>query len=166
MPLKTVFSTMENIQKGGINIIGKDEKKNYLFSNIYEVARDSLEYERVVIAKNLEYTIEVSKAVGNSPWYICAHDETVICMEGATQINFIKPSDGSVIPAEEKNGVVKLDRKPEGIKMGIVKIKFGHQALLPAGAAYQFNAPEISVLMIQSVIGDESIERWADICEV
>lgn len=164
MALKTVFSTMANIQKGDINIIGKDEKKNYLFSNVYEVARDSRDYERVVVAKNLEYTIEVSKAVGDSPWYICAHDETVVCMEGGTKIIFIKPADVAVIPPAGKHGAVKLTEKPEGERMGIVKIKFGHQALLPAGAAYQFNASEVSVLMIQSIMGDESIERWADIC--
>tara|TARA_B110001469_G_C9560791_1_gene278166 strand:- start:370 stop:843 length:474 start_codon:yes stop_codon:yes gene_type:complete len=156
---------MDNIKKGGINIIGKDEKKNYLFSNVYEVAKNAREYERVVVAKNLEYTIEVSRAIGKSAWYICSHDETVVCMEGATEIYFVKPSDLSVMAPEEKEGAVKIAEEPEGKKMGVVKIKFGHQALLPAGAAYQFNASEVSVLMIQSLIGDESIERWADICE-
>lgn len=165
MTVLTQYSTMDEIHKGGITITGKDEKKNYLFSNVYEVAKNAVPYERVVVAKNLEYTIEVSRAEGDSPWYVCSHDETVVIMEGATELRFVKPADSSIVPPEYKEGAVRLSAQPEGQAMGWVKVRFGHQALLPKGAAYQFRPSETSVLMIQSILGEESIERWADICE-
>jgi hypothetical protein len=165
MTVLTEYSTMDNIHKGGVTITGKDEKKNYLFSNVYEVAKNSAPYERVVVAKNLEYTIEVSRAEGDSPWYICSHDETVVIMEGAAEIRFIKPADSSVVPPEDKDGAIKLSGQPEGQDMGWINAEFGTQALLPKGAAYQYRPSKTCVLMIQSILGDESIERWADICE-
>lgn len=165
MALITQYSSMNDIKKGNISIIGTDEKKNYLFSNIYEVAKNSSLHERVVVAKNLEYTIEISRAEGKSPWYICAHDETVVCMEGKSEIRFVKPDDPNIVPTDDKEGVVKLETSPRGAYMGHVKIGFGHQALLPAGAAYQYISSTPSVLMFQSLLGDESIQRWNEICD-
>jgi hypothetical protein len=49
--------------------------------------------------------------------------------------------------------------------MGWVKIGRGHQAMLPAGAAYQFRAQSPAVIIMQTCKGELSIERWADICQ-
>jgi hypothetical protein len=48
--------------------------------------------------------------------------------------------------------------------MGLVRLKRGHQALLPAGAAYQFRAVQRGVLLLQTILGDHSVERWKEIC--
>jgi hypothetical protein len=49
--------------------------------------------------------------------------------------------------------------------MGLVRLKRGHQALLPAGAAYQFSSGKPGVIMLQTILGELSVERWSDICE-
>ena len=49
--------------------------------------------------------------------------------------------------------------------MGWLKIKRGHQAMLPKNTAYQFRAAKPAVLVQQTCKGDLSIERWADICQ-
>jgi hypothetical protein len=49
--------------------------------------------------------------------------------------------------------------------MGRIRLGRGHMALLPAGAAYRFEAATPCTLMIQSIQGPETIERWAAICQ-
>ena len=56
--------------------------------------------------------------------------------------------------------------EPKGQKMGWMKIKRGHQALLPKNCAYQFRAAKPAVLVLQTCKGDLSVERWAEICQV
>ena len=38
-------------------------------------------------------------------------------------------------------------------------------ALLPKGSAYQFRSPKPGVLIIQTIKGDFTVERWAEICQ-
>jgi hypothetical protein len=49
--------------------------------------------------------------------------------------------------------------------MGRITLGRGHMALLPSGAAYRFQAERPGVLMIQTIQGPVTIERWADICQ-
>ena len=37
-------------------------------------------------------------------------------------------------------------------------------ALLPANAAYRFSAGSPSVILLQTIAGPDTIERWAEIC--
>ena len=37
-------------------------------------------------------------------------------------------------------------------------------ALLPANAAYQLHADAPSVVLLQTIAGDDTIERWSEIC--
>jgi hypothetical protein len=61
---------------------------------------------------------------------------------------------------------VLVKGEPQGTRMGWVKLKRGHQALLPKNAAYQFrNAGKPGVLVIQTCKGDVSVEKWAEICQ-
>ena len=160
MTAQTTFGSLANYEKGNIEITGKDAPQRYLFSNMFEVARNARPWERVVVAKNLEFTIEVSRGEGPSPWYICAHDETVLLMEGTMSVHFIKPTDPDCTPEDTKEGAVRLDAEPAGQNMGFVQAGRGHLTLLPAGAAYQYRMEKPGVLLIQSVLGDESIEKW------
>ncbi len=165
MHAQTKFGSIEDYAKGGVEITGRDEPWRYLFSNMVEVAGNAQPWERIVVAKNLEFTIEVTRAEGTSPWYACAHDETALLVQGAMEIHFVKPSDASVLPPEDKEGAVRLNTEPAGAKMGHIVASRGHLTLLPAGAAYQFRTQDLGVILIQSVLGDESIEKWADICQ-
>lgn len=165
MTTATRIASTEDYTKGGVEVIGDEQAKRYLFSNMYEVAQQSAPWERVVVAKNLEFTIECVRAEGDSPWYVCSHDETALSMQGDVEVRFVKPADAGAVPAEDHQGAVRLDGEPAGAAMGWVRLGRGHQCLLPAGAAYQFRPAALGVLLLQSIQGDESIERWAEICQ-
>jgi hypothetical protein len=48
--------------------------------------------------------------------------------------------------------------------MGRIKASRGHQALLPQGASYRFRAAQPSVILMQTIEGELSVQKWADIC--
>ena len=160
---KTYFGSLENFQKGGVQVLD-DDPKNYAFSNVFEVASKSKPYEKVAVGKNLKYVIEALRAEGNSPWFAAAHDEAALSMDADVEVHYIKPDQPAV--AAGKEGSVKLGAEPAGKKMGWVKIRRGHMALLPAGAAYQFRNPgKPGVLLVQTILGDATVEKWAEICQ-
>jgi hypothetical protein len=160
----TVFGSLDDYRKGRIDIID-DDPKNYVFSNVFEVASKAEAYERVVVGKNFEYVIEAGRAEGVSPWFTNAHDEFVLCMDGEIEVHLVKP-DAPLLPKDAKGGH-RLDdapNGPEGRKMGRLVLRRGHQGLLPAGCAYRFQAAAPSVFTIQTILGPLSVERWAEIC--
>ena len=159
---QTVFGSLENYSKGGVEVIN-DDPKHYVFSNIFEVASKSKPYERVAVGKNLRYVLEAVRAEGNSPWYSANHDETAVIMDGEVEVHFIKPDQPQA--PKDKEGAVKLASEPKGKKMGWVKAWRGHHALLPAGSAYQFRSAKPGVLLIQGILGDCTLERWGEICQ-
>jgi len=159
---KTVFASIDNYQKGGIQCLNEDPKR-YVFSNMYEVAATNAPFDRIVVAKNLDYTIECCRAEGTSDWYACSHDEFVVAMDYDVEVHYVKLDDASIVD-EDKDGAFKIQGTPEGKNMGRIFLSRGHMALLPEKTAYRFHANQPSTLMIQSIEGEESIEKWADIC--
>jgi hypothetical protein len=155
----TVFGSLDSYNKGNIEITS-GSARHYAFSNIFEVASKSAPYEKVVVGKNLEYVIEVLRTEGESQWFACAHDEFAIQMDGEVQIEFIKLDT----PPKAGRGTVNAGTQPAGRKMGRVVLRKGHQALLPAGCAYRFVAGKPGVALVQTILGDLSVEKWADIC--
>nr|WP_325099329.1 hydroxyquinol 1,2-dioxygenase [Burkholderia contaminans] len=121
---------------------------------------ETVSYEKVVAGKNLEYVIEVLRTDGQSPWFACSHDEFVIQMDGEVRIEFIRLDT----PPQAGRGTVSAGTQPAGRKMGYVVLRQGHQALLPAGCAYRFTASRPGVALVQTVLGELSVEKWADIC--
>ena len=121
MTITTVFGSTDNYVKGGVEITGNEEAKDYLFSNMFEVAGKARPWERIVIAKNLENTIECVRAEGLSPWYLCGHDETALVMQGGMETHFIKPADPNLAPPAEQEGSIRLESEPEGLAMGHVQ---------------------------------------------
>jgi hypothetical protein len=159
----TEFGSLSQYHKGGVQIID-DDPKHYAFSNVFDVASLSRPYEKVAVGKNLKYVLEAVRAEGVSPWYAASHDESVLVMDGEVLIQFIQPDVPAVAP--EVEGTVTLSGQPVGQRMGWVKARRGHMALLPAGSAYQFQSlGGLSVLLIQTIQGSETIERWAGICQ-
>ena len=156
----TRFGSLRHYEKGGVEIIN-DDARNYVFSNVFEVAARSKPYERVVVAKNMEYVQEVMRAEGVSPWFACGHDEFALCLDGEITVDFIKMKHP---PDPAKNGAVLAGDAPEGGRMGHVQLKRGHQVLLGAGNAYRFSATKLGVLMQQTVLGDLSVQKWREIC--
>ena len=159
----TRFGSLDRYEKGGVEVIN-DDPKNYVFSNVFEVASKSKPYEKVAVGKNIQYVIEAIRAEGTSGWRAAAQDEFALVMDGQVEIRLIKLDDPSVVPAN-KRGSVALRGTPAGRKMGAVRARRGHMTLLPAGAAYQFHADRPAVILLQTLFGDDTIERWAEICQ-
>ena len=162
---QTRFGSLQSYDKGYVQIID-DDVRHYAFSNCFEIASMSKPYEKVVFGQNQIYVLETIRAEGDSPWYTCAHDEFALVMDGEVEIHLVKLDPDQVIEDDEKNGAVLVSGEPKGKPMGWMRIRRGHQALLPKHCAYQFrNRAEPAVIVLQTCKGELSVEKWADICQ-
>ncbi len=160
MSYKTKVASLASYDKGSIEL--NDDLKHYAFSNIFEVANMSKPYERVMVASNLEYAGEAVRAEGTSPWYTTPHDEFAIVMDGEIEFTFFQLTDAE--KPTHKAGACRLKADPKGKRMGRVIARRGHEVLLPQGSAYQLKAAKASVVLIQTSMGPESVEKWSKIC--
>ena len=160
---RTVFASLDHYVKGKVEIVN-DDPKHYAFSNIFDVAARSKPYEKVVVAMNLGYVIETLRAEGTSDWYAAAHDEFAVVMDGEVEVDLLKLDQPERVVPKDKQGSVRVNGEPKGRKMGRIECKRGHQALLPKGAAYRFRARKPGVILLQTLLGDLSVQKWADIC--
>ena len=157
----TRFGSLASYDKGGIEVID-DDPKHYAFSNVFEVASHARPWEKIAVGKNMEYVIEVIRAEGTSEWRTCAHDEFPTVMDGEVAVELVKLDEPLVPP--DKAGSVRLDGEPAGPRMGHIVARRGHMVLLPSNTAYRFRAPTPSVILLQTLHGDDTLERWAEIC--
>jgi hypothetical protein len=160
---RTVFGSLKDFKKGDLEIVN-DDPKHYAFSNVFDVASKSKPYEKVVVALNLGYVLEAVRAEGSSPWYAAAHDEFVIVMDGKVEVSLVKLDKPDAVVKPETQGAVLVKGEPVGRKMGYVRATNGHQVLLPRGAAYRFTAAQPSVILLQTILGELSVQKWAEIC--
>ena len=47
-----------------------------------------------------------------------------------------------------------------------MKLKRGHQGMLPKNTAYQFRIVHPAVVVLQTCKGDLSVEKWSEICQM
>lgn len=160
--VKTIFGSLQSFHKGGVEVID-DDPRNYVFSNVFDVAAKAKAFERIAVGKNFEYVVECVRAEGTSPWYTCAHDEFALVLDGKVEIRLFKPDRALLAP--DRSGAVALTERPAGRAMGRILAGRGHLALLPKNALYQFHAEAPSVMTIQTIQGPLTIERWAEICQ-
>ena len=160
---QTVFGSLRDYTKGELQIID-DDPKNYAFSNVFDVASKSKPYEKVVVAINLGYVLEALRAEGTSAWYAASHDEFAIVMDGDIEVELLKLDAPDSIAPASKRGSVLAGERPAGKKMGTVRCRRGHQVLPPKGAAYRFKALSAGVILLQTVEGELSVQKWRDIC--
>ena len=161
---ETKFASLQSYEKGGVQAID-DDVKHYAFSNCVEIANNAAPYEKVVFGQNQIYVLETLRAEGVSPWFTCAHDEFALVMDGEIEVHLIKLDAAQTVKDSEKNGAVLVAGTPQGAKMGWMKLKRGHQGMLPKNTAYQFKSATPGVLVMQTCKGDLSVEKWADICQ-
>jgi hypothetical protein len=159
----TRFGSLDHYEKGGVEVID-DDPRNYVFSNVFEVASRARPYEKVAVGKNVDYVIEAIRAEGTSGWRAAGHDEFALVMDGNVEIRLLKLDDPGVVPAAT-SGSVALAGEPAGRRMGVVRARRGHMTLLPGGAAYQFHAVRPGVILLQTLAGRDTVERWAEICQ-
>lgn len=161
---QTRFGSLQDYEKGRVEPIS-DDVRHYAFSNCFEIANAARPYEKVVFGQNQVYVLEVLRAEGDSPWYSCAHDEFALCMDGEVEIHLIKLDAAQQVQDSDKNGAVLVEGEPRGANMGWMKLKRGHQGMLPKGCAYQFRSAAPGVLILQTCKGELSVERWEEICQ-
>jgi len=162
---QTRFGSLKHYEKGHVEPID-DNVRHYAFSNCFEIANKSKPYEKVVFGQNQIYVLEALRAEGSSPWYTCAHDEFALVMDGEVEVHLVKLDAGQTVADEDKNGAVLVKGEPKGPKMGWMKLKRGHQGLLPKNTAYQFRSVGgPGVVVLQTCKGDLSVEKWAEICQ-
>lgn len=158
----TAFGSLSSYVNGDIEIIN-DDVRRYAFSNVFDIAAHSAPYEKVVAAKNRQYVIEALRAEGTSSWFSAAHDEFALVMDGRVDIELVK-LDAPVVPPGAE-GSVRLSGSPAGRNMGFMRLGRGHQALLPPGAAYRFRATDgVGVIVLQTILGPHSVQKWSAIC--
>jgi hypothetical protein len=83
-------------------------------------------------------------------------------MDGEITVELVK-LDEPLAP-DGKNGSIAVGGDPVGRPMGHIVLRHGHMALLPANAAYRFSSATPGVILLQTIQGDDTIERWAEIC--
>lgn len=161
---QTRFGSLQDYQKGQVQVID-DDVRHYAFSNCFEIASKAAPYERVVFGQNQIYVLECVRAEGDSPWFTCAHDEFALVMDGTVDIDLIQLEPEQCVPDAQHNGAVRVKGEPRGARMGWMRLRRGHQALLPANTAYRLRSAAPSVVIVQTCKGDLSVERWAEICQ-
>lgn len=158
----TRFGSLADYDRGQVVIVD-DDPRNYAFSNVFEVASSAAPFEKIAVAKNLEYVLEVVRVEGESPWRTCVHDEFALVMDGTVTFSFVD-LDGQEIARPER-GSIALGSDPTGPAMGTVVAGHGHMALLPAGSAYRYSSESPAVLLLQTVEGPDTQYRWSEICQ-
>lgn len=162
MQYTTRFGSLERYEKGGVEVID-DDPRNYVFSNIFEVAARARPFEKIAVGKNFDYVIEVVRVEGTSPWRACSHDETALVMDGEVEFTFQALDEPPSLP--ESGSIALEGGEPSGKPMGRVLARRGHLTLLPAGRAYRYAATAPAVLLVQTIDGPETLHRWAEICQ-
>lgn len=162
MPTQTVTGSLKNFRKGSLDLFAA-QSQHYAFSNIFEVAQRSQNFERVAVTKNIEYVTEVIKIHHDSEWFIAPHDEFALIMDGEVTVTF-SSLDTLDLPSAASQGAQMLGKQPSGQFMGTVHARRGHLVLLPANTAYRVASDEPAVALIQTLMGSLTQERWSEIC--
>jgi hypothetical protein len=160
---ETKLASLDSYTKGAIEIVD-DDPRHYAFSNVFEVANASQPFEKVVVGMNRQYTLEAIRTEGTSEWRTAPHDEFALVMDGEVTVRLVKLDDPRSLTNHDDEGSVRIDGDPAGAPMGMIRAKRGHMALLPADSAYQFHSDQPGVILLQTMKGPDSLERWADIC--
>ena len=116
MEYRTKFGSLDSHDRGRVEPID-DDPRRYAFSNLFEVAASSKPYEKVAVAKNLQYAIEAIRAEGTSQWRVADHDETALVMDGEVTVELLDLADPNAV-ASGTEGSIGLDGDPKGTPMG------------------------------------------------
>jgi hypothetical protein len=85
-------------------------------------------------------------------------------MDGVVEIDLIRLADAASAVPPTSEGSVVLGETTTGRKMGLMRLGRGHQALLPHRAAYRFRSLVAGVILLQTMLGPHSVQKWTKIC--
>jgi hypothetical protein len=71
----------------------------------------------------------------------------------------------SVTVNSSMTGSIAVKGEPSGKNMGQIVATRGHMSLLPANRCYRMSAADASVVLLQTIIGPDTVERWSEICQ-
>src|ERR671913_527458 len=111
----TAFASLDDYDKGGVEVIN-DDPKNYVFSNMFDVASAARPWEKVAVAKNMEYVLEVIRAEGTSEWRTAPPGEFALVVDGEVVVELLDPDEPPAGAAP--TGSVAVDGEPAGTPMG------------------------------------------------
>lgn len=102
---------------------------------------------------------------GHQPWFEHAHDEFAVNMDDrAVVVELVKLASTDHLDPDLE-GAVLVAGEPNGQPMGRITLGRGHMAMLPEGAAYRFVSDQPATVMIQTIQGELTQERWSQICQ-
>ena len=154
---------MTDYEKGRVIVID-DDPKAYVFSNVFEVANTSKPYEKVAVGKNLEYVLEAIRCEGTSEWRATPHDEFALVMDGEVTVELLDPDDQHVDPSGQR---LDRPRRRAGRASGWATSSpaVAIRSCCPAGRCYRFHCDGLGVILLQTIEGPDTVERWAEICQ-
>ena len=126
----TRFGSLRHFEKGGVEVI-KDDPRNYVFSNVFEVASKAKPYEKVAVGKNIEYVIEAIRAEGTSGWRVAAQDEFALVMDGEVEVHLVGTPEGvktgGILEAATRMIAIEALARdlPEGIELDVSALQMG-----------------------------------------
>ena len=94
-----------------------------------------------------------------------SNDEFAVIMEGDIRIELRTIEASIPNPNRDGPGSTTVSPNDLGKKMGVIKLRRGHQALLPQGSAYRFSSESPGVILIQTLCGPLTQEKWSRICQ-
>ena len=159
----TRFGSLDDYEKGTIDIID-DDPKHYAFSNVFEVASHAKPWEKIAVGKNMEYVLEVDPRRGHQRVADVRPRRVRRCAWTARSPSSSSSSTSRWRPPT-RTARSAVDGEPVGRPMGRIVLRRGHMALLPADARRTASAPPApGVILLQTIHGDDTVERWAEIC--
>jgi hypothetical protein len=159
----TRFGSLGSFEQGRVEVVD-DDPRHYAFSNMFQVASHAAPWEQVAVGQNRQYVLEVLRAEGTSPWRTCGHDQSALVMDGQVLVELAQPGPQQQAPPGQ-GGSVGVVGEPGGVRMGLVVAGRGHLVLLPAGACYRLRASRVGVVLVQTIAGQDTQFRWAQICQ-
>ena len=164
MTYTTKFGSLETYEKGSIELID-DDAKHYVFSNMFEVASD---VEAVGEGRRRqEHGVRARGASGPRARAMADRRPRRVRARAWTARSSIELVEArrtrSCPPAS--TGSVAVDGEPAGTKMGrIVAPAAAHGAAARQRRATASRAEQPGVILLQTIQGDDTVERWAEIC--
>ena len=156
----TAFASLDRYDKGGVEVIN-DDPKNYVFSNMFDVASAAALGEG---GGGQEHGVRARGRAGRGhlEWRAAP---TTSSRWWSTARWWSSCSTRPSRRSTRAQGSVAVAGEPAGTPMGRITAGRGHMALLPAGRCYRFHAERPGVILLQTIEGPDTVYRWADICQ-
>ena len=106
------------------------------------------------------------RAEGESEWFTASHDEFALAMDGEIEIHFHKAVGDEIVPESvdgtQKRRLTRRTARRWAMSSCVAAIKRSCRR----EASTSIAARKLGVIMLQTILGDNSVQKWAEICYV